>query len=148
MKYLSLSLFCAGALALAGPARISAAEDSDAETVARISALDVAGAFSNEGFKIRDGHWAGTLKAKDKPLLMMVNLYAGNSYYFAMGTEADARVSLAVYDETGQKVSTEMYSDGNRFATSVVARASGPYYVSLRLIEGEPATFSLLYCYK
>src|SRR5882757_4165508 len=81
MKFSLLSIFCAAALALA-PAPSFAGEDTDAETTARISALDVAGAFSNDGFKIRDGHWAGTLKPKEKAILMTVNLYAGNQYFF------------------------------------------------------------------
>ena len=147
MKYFSLTLACAAVVALA-PALSLAGTDTDAETTARISALDVAGAFSNDGFKIRDGHWSGTLKPKDKATLMTVNLYAGNQYFFAMGTQADARVALAVYDESGKKVSTETWTDGNKFATSVAPATSGPYYVSLRLPEGDPATFCLLYCYK
>ncbi len=147
MKLLSLSLSCAAVLTLAA-ARTFAGTDTDAETTARISALDVAGAFSNDGFKIRDGHWAGTLKPKEKAIFMTVNLYAGNQYFFAMGTQTDARVALAVYDESGKKVSTETWMDGNKFATSVAPSASGPYYVSLRLPEGDPATFCLLYCYK
>jgi hypothetical protein len=147
MKLFSLSLYCAAAFALA-PVCSFAGTDSDAETTARISALDVAGAFSNDGFKIRDGHWSGTLKPKDKAILMTVNLYAGNQYFFAMGTQNDAKVALAVYDETGKKVSTETWTDGNKFATSVAPATSGPYYVSLRLPEGDPATFCLLYCYK
>jgi len=147
MKLFSLSLFSAAALAIA-PFCSFAGTDSDAETTARISALDVAGAFSNDGFKIRDGHWSGTLKPKDKAILMTVNLYAGNQYFFAMGTQTDAKVALAVYDETGKKVSTETWTDGNKFATSVAPATSGPYYVSLRLREGDPATFCLLYCYK
>ena len=117
MKLLPLTLLCGAALALAPTVRVAA--DSDAETAARVSALDVAGAFSNDGFKIRDGHWSGTLKPKEKAILMTVNLYAGNQYFFAMGTQTDARVALAVYDETGKKVSTDVWSDGNKFATSV-----------------------------
>jgi hypothetical protein len=147
MKLLPLSLLCGAVLALS-PMATRAGTDTDAETAARVSALDVAGAFSNDGFKIRDGHWAGTLKPKDKAILMTVNLYAGNQYFFAMGMQTDARVALAVYDETGKKVSTDVWSDGNKYATSVAPISSGPYYVSLRLPEGDPATFCLLYCYK
>ncbi len=147
MKFFPLALLGACVLALAAP-RLCAIDDSDAETNARISALDIAGAFSNDGFKIRDGHWAGPLKAKDKAQLMTVNLYAGNQYYFALGTEKDAHIVLSVYDETGKKVSTDTWADGNKFATSVAPAASGPHYISVRLADGEPATFCLLYTYK
>ena len=43
-------------------ASIPARAETDAEVEARKTALDLAGAFSNEGFKIRDGHWCGTVK--------------------------------------------------------------------------------------
>ena len=147
MKIFYVALLGVSVLALTAP-RVSAIDDSDAETNARISALDVAGAFSNEGFKIRDGHWAGPLKPKDKAQLMTVNLYAGNQYYFVLGTEKEAHIVLAVYDETGKKVSTDTWADGNKFATSVAPAASGPLYVSVRLADGDPTTFCLLYTYK
>src|SRR5437763_15603648 len=58
--------------------------DTDAEVNARKNALDVAGAFTNDGFKLRDGHWCGSLKAQDHALIA-VNLFAGNQYWFAIG---------------------------------------------------------------
>ena len=36
---------------------IAVRAETDAEVQARKDALDVAGAFANDGFKIRDGHW-------------------------------------------------------------------------------------------
>ena len=36
---------------------------SDDEVTARKNALDLAGAFSNDGFKIRDGSWIGQIAA-------------------------------------------------------------------------------------
>ena len=38
---------------------IAVRAETDAEVQARKDALDVAGAFANDGFKIRDGHWCG-----------------------------------------------------------------------------------------
>ena len=38
-------------------ASVAVRAETDAEVRARKDALDVAGAFSNDGFKIRDGHW-------------------------------------------------------------------------------------------
>ena len=35
------------------------AEETDSQVEARKVALDLAGAFSNDGFKLRDGHWSG-----------------------------------------------------------------------------------------
>ena len=45
------------ALALSAPALA----ETDQEVAAREVALELAGAFANDGFKLRDGHWAGTL---------------------------------------------------------------------------------------
>ena len=94
-----LSLLAAACTALV----VHAADDTNAQTDARVNALDIAGAFSNDGYKIRDGHWAGTLASKDKAQVMLVNLYAGNQYYFSLGTEKPATVALAVYDERAKK---------------------------------------------
>jgi len=59
---------------------------TDAEVQARKDALDVAAAFSNEGFKTRDGHWCGSLKPHDHSLVA-VNLYAGNEYWLSATRE-------------------------------------------------------------
>jgi hypothetical protein len=37
--------------------------------------------FANDGFKVRDGHWTGTVKKGDRTVVA-VNLYAGNEYWF------------------------------------------------------------------
>ena len=42
--------------------------ETDAEVAARKTALDLAGAFANDGFKTRDGHWCGTVKPNDHAL--------------------------------------------------------------------------------
>src|ERR1700741_5156301 len=90
--------------------------ETDAEVNARKNALDVAGAFTNDGFKIRDGHWCGTLKAQDHALIA-VNLYAGNQYWFTVGTTDPAKkVAVNVYDETGRLVTTDHYDGVDRAA--------------------------------
>src|SRR5881398_3981179 len=104
---IALSIF---ALALS----ISARAQTDTEVDARKSALDLAGAFSNDGFKIRDGHWCGTVQPHVH-YLVAVNLYAGNQYWFSVGaTEPAKKVAVSVYDETGNHVSTESYDSGDR----------------------------------
>ena len=47
-------------------------------------------AFSNDGFKIRDGHWCGVVKPHDHALVA-VNLYAGNQYWFSAGATEPAK---------------------------------------------------------
>jgi hypothetical protein len=122
--------------------------ETDAEVQARKDALDVAGAFSNEGFKIRDGHWCGVLKPHDHALVA-VNLYGGNQYWFtAAGTEPVKKIAVSVYDESGKQVITENYDNGERAAAGFSPANSGQYFVSVDLVEGEEGSFCLVYSYK
>ena len=85
------------ALALCAPALA----ETDEEVAAREVALELAGAFSNDGFKIRDGHWSGSL-APGESKIIAVNLYAGNQYWFSAGaTEKAKKLTVDVFDETG-----------------------------------------------
>ena len=129
-------------------ASISARAETDAEVEARKAALDLAGAFSNEGFKIRDGHWCGTVKQNDHALVA-VNLYAGNHYWFSVGaTEPAKKIAVSVYDETGKQVTTEDYNAGEKAAAGFSPTNSGQYFVSVDLVEGQAGSFCLIYSYK
>jgi len=122
--------------------------DTDAEVNARKNALDVAGAFTNDGFKLRDGHWCGTLKPQDHALIA-VNLYAGNQYWFAVGTTDPARkIAVSVYDESGKLLTTDHYDGGDRAAAGFSPSDSGQYFVSVDLVEGGSSSFCLIYSYK
>jgi hypothetical protein len=121
---------------------------TDAEVEARRVALELAGAFSNDGFKLRDGVVMGTLE-KGKPKIVQVNLYAGNEYWFAVAAAGEGKkVAVTVFDETGAKVDTEPYQEGAKAAAGFSPGASGPYYVKVELAEGASAAFCLLYSYK
>ena len=127
---------------------IAVCAETDAEVRARKDALDVAGAFSNDGFKIRDGHWCGVLKPRDHPLVA-VNLYAGNQYWFsAAAAEPAKKIAVSVYDETGKQVTTESYNNGEKAAAGFSPANSGQYFVSVDLVEGEAGSFCLVYSYK
>src|SRR6266478_458988 len=130
----SMSIFAAIGLAITTAV---ATPESDTEVAARRAALDLAGAFSNEGFKMRDGHWSGMIKPKEHTLIA-VNLYAGNHYWFSVGaTEKAKKLAVSVYDESGQQVVTESYSAGDKAAAGFSPTNSGQYYVSVGLIDGE-----------
>lgn len=121
---------------------------SDSEVLARKTALDVAGAFSNDGYKIRDGNWSGIIKPKEI-LLIQLNLYAGNEYWFTVGTTAEARkLAVTIYDETGQRMEAEPFQDAGKAAAGFAPAASGCYYVKIQELEGEPANFCFIYSYK
>ncbi|MGI9115566.1 MAG: hypothetical protein DLM52_01525 [Chthoniobacterales bacterium] len=129
---------------------VLALADTDAEVNARKNALDVAGAFTNDGFKLRDGHWCGTVKPQDHALIA-VNLFAGNQYWFAVGTaDADAgkKIEVNVYDEAGKLVPTEHYQAGERAAAGFSPADSGQYFVAVDLAEGAATNFCLIYSYK
>ena len=122
--------------------------DTDAEVQARKDALDLAAAFSNDGFKVRDGYSCGVVKPHDHSLVA-VNLYAGNQYWFSAGvTEPAKKIAVSVYDETGKQMTTDSYDNGDKAAAGFAPSNSGQYFVSVDLVEGEPSSFCLVYSYK
>ena len=122
--------------------------DTDAEVNARKDALELAGAFGNDGFKIRDGHSCGVLKAHDHALIA-VNLYAGNQYWFSVGTtEPLKKVAVSLYDESGNHMTTENLSEGDKAAAGFAPENSGQYFVSVDSVEDQEGTFCLVYSYK
>src|SRR5256714_10479115 len=101
--FASAALFGAAALAWA---------ETDEEVEAHKQVLDLTGAFTNVGFKLRDGHWAGQIKPKDRALIA-VNLYSGNQYWVSAAASNDKAKALAVdlYDESGKPLTTESSAD-------------------------------------
>jgi hypothetical protein len=134
-----LVLFAAGA---------SLRAQTDEEVEAHKLVLDLTGAFSNDGFKLRDGHWTGMIKPQEHALIA-VNLFAGNQYWFSAAANAKAKkISVEVYDESGKPMVTETYNSGAKASAGFSPTSSGQYFVSLGLLEGEPTTFCLVYSYK
>jgi hypothetical protein len=132
------------ALALCAPALA----ETDQEVAARQVALELAGAFSNDGFKLRDGHWAGTL-APGESKIIAVNLYAGNEYWFSAGaTEKAKKLAVDLFDETGTLVVAETFNSGTKAAAGFSVNNSGQYFVRVRLEEGEAAGVCFLYSYR
>lgn len=122
--------------------------ETDEEVDVHKSVLDLAGAFSNDGFKLRDGHWTGSIKPQEH-VLVAVNLYAGNQYWFSAASNSKAKkISVDVYDENGKPVVTETYNAGERASAGFSPNNSGQYFVSLGLVEGATAPVCLVYSYK
>ncbi|MEA3211146.1 MAG: hypothetical protein QOE70_4203 [Chthoniobacter sp.] len=143
MKHPLLALLLAASASLAPVQAVT-----DAEVDARRIALDLAGAFANDGFKLRDGVWQGTLEL-GKPKLVQVNLYSGNEYWFSLGATGKVKkVAVSVFDELGKVIDSEPYQEGATAAAGFSPAASGPYYVRIELVEGEAAAFCLVYSYK
>ena len=121
---------------------------TDDEVATRSDVIDFAGAFQNDGFKIRDGNFFGEV-SKDHPAVVAVNLYSGNAYWFTASTgQKVEKLKVSVFDDTGKPVSYLPYQSGTRAAAGFSPDASGLYYVKVALEEGQPATFCLIYSYK
>ena len=172
MKRSTLSSLCAVAAAGILLIPLPAGAETDAEVDAHRAALDLAGAFTNDGFKLRDGDFTGTLKPGESALVQ-VNLYAGNQYWFAVSTsDGTATLALNVYDEAGKLVKTDVFTSQaqtsgttaakaappattdpdatatNRAAAGFAPDTSGPYYVKIANHASAPATYCLIYSYK
>jgi len=127
---------------------VSVRAQSDEEVEAHRHVLDLTGAFSNDGFKMRDGHWAGEIKPTERAVIA-VNLYAGNEYWFSAAANAKAKkISVDLYDESGKPVTSEVYNEGERASAGFSPTSSGQYFVAVSLLEGEPTTFCVVYSYK
>jgi hypothetical protein len=149
MKRILLTL----ALAATFAAPIARPAPTDDEVEAHRRVLDLAGAWTAAKFKLRDGNWSGPIKPGQAKLIQ-VNLYAGNDYWFSVAaTDAARKLQVTVFDEAGAPVPKEaddLYEDAenHRAALAFSPTASGPYYVKIEELEGEPATFCLIYSYK
>ena len=122
--------------------------ETDQEVAAREVALDLAGAFSNDGFKLRDGHWAGTFAPRERKLFT-VDLYAGNQYWFSAGaTDAGKHLAVDVFDETGAPVTADKYHADGKAAAGISVANSGQYFVRVGLEEDAPAGICFVYSYK
>lgn len=144
MKRLLFSILACCTLAHTLPAA------TDDEVTARKAVQELAGAWANDGFKIRDGCWLGSIQPV-VPQIIQVNLYAGNLYWFSVGaTDKAKKMKVEVFDETGNPVKVNDYQNGPTAAAGFSPESSGPYYVRIMREEkdGEPASFCLVYSYK
>jgi hypothetical protein len=130
-------------------ATVFAWAQTDEEVEAHRQALDLTGAYTNDGFKLRDGHWAGKIKPAERAVIA-VNLYAGNQYWFSVAAANDKAKKLVVdiYDEGGKPMTSESYNEGERASAGFSPVTSGQYFVAVSLVEGDPSTICLVYSYK
>jgi hypothetical protein len=143
-----LHFTCGLALAAAMISSPLRAAEGDAEVGARRVALELAGAFSNDGFKIRDGHWSGEINSGDRAVVA-VNLYAGNQYWFSVGSgEKAGKFGVGIYDENGQPITTDNFEEDDKNAAGFSPTVSGQYFVSIAPTEAEAGTYCLVYSYK
>ena len=121
---------------------------TESDLSARSKALELAGAFSNDGYKIRDGYWPGEIEP-DRAQFLEVNLFAGNEYWFSAAVTSPGRkITVSVLNEKGKPVDYQTYEDGQVAAAGFVPEVSGRYFIKLALLEGNKSQFCLLYSSK
>ncbi len=136
------SLLALAGTSFAGPA------SGDAAVTCRRAALDLAGAWANDGFRLRENSWAGTLPA-GKPALARVNLLAGNRYWFTAATNAaSTTLAVQIYTGRGEPVAAGTHRDGPVAAAGFAPAASGTYIVAISESRGTPVPFCLVHSYK
>jgi hypothetical protein len=143
-----MSRFALATLVVCVIVTIKSIADTDDQVAARSDVLELAGAFQNDGFKIRDGNFFGQI-SRDHSQVIAVNLYSGNAYWFTASTGQKVdKLKVSLFDDSGKPVSYMPYESGPRAAAGFSPDASGLYYVKVTLEEGQPATFCLIYSYK
>jgi hypothetical protein len=114
----------------------------------RSRALELAGAFSNDTYKMRDGFWSGELVA-GTPVLVEVYLFAGNDYWFsAANLDWSTRLRVRIFNENGNPAGSGTYEDRSRGAAGISVVRSGRYYVEIALTEGDKAETCMVYSYR
>jgi len=122
--------------------------DTDDQTKAHSEVLDLAGAFQNDGFKLRDGTWYAKV-SQGHPQTLQVNLYSGNAYWFSVaGAEGSPGLTVSVFDDHGNPVEVQSYQKDNKAAAGFSPDASGLYYVEVSSSAPAVSTFCLIYSYK
>jgi hypothetical protein len=144
---MSPSALLAG-LMLATSAVTSGNPAADAVITCQRAALEIAGAWTNDGFRLRPRPWAGTLP-DGKPALARVTLLAGNRYWFTVATNAaSTNLILQIYTAEGLPVTAESHQDGPLAAAGFAPATSGTYIIGISEATGTPVPFCLVYSYK
>lgn len=141
------------------PEEVSGNPAAPVPTEARRLALETAGAFLNDGFRIRDGEWSSSLPREGgAPLFLQVTLFSGNRYWFVAATPVPGvTVKLTLFDASGKPVSSDQWKGQgvtgvptSRAAAGVAPERSGKYFVSVETFGKSPdgSDFCLVYAYK
>ena len=136
------------ALALSATAA-SAATATDDEVAARRIAVGLAGAFSNDGFKLRDGCWQGRL-APHEARLIQVNLLRRQSVLVFRGHHAEAKKVLLCpcTMRRASRCRPSRSRKSRKRRPALRPRSAGRITSASRRRRASPASFCLVYSYK
>jgi hypothetical protein len=106
-----------------GPSGLAVVDD------AHTFALEAATPYVNEGYAVREEHWAGWL-AKGKQSSIQHQLFGGNDYWFWLASDEEtAKLSVHIYDSKGNLVDAEAWSKGSMAGVRVQPKRTGTYYI-------------------
>jgi hypothetical protein len=115
---------------------------------ARGKAREMANTFGMHGYRMRDGHWVGTLE-KGQPVVVAVHLSAGNDYwFFASGDDLGTKLRVSIYDPEGFYTGSQCYQEGATASSGFTALRTGPQVIQLAITEGDNTNASMVYSYK
>ena len=113
-------------------------------------AMEAAVPAVKEGYLVRQEFWAGSLVTK-QPSVVKHQLFAGNSYWFWLGSDEDsAQVTVHVYDPNGKLADAESWQRGNTAAVRIAPKTTGTYFIvfSIEQSKAKKNRWALAYGYK
>jgi len=114
----------------------------------RVRLMDLGGALSNDGFKIRDRIWSGKV-APGEPSRLAVNLFRGNHYWFAAAADPEVKnLKVSLFGPDGARISGLEHREAGLAAVGVTAETTGQYFVQVETSGGPSSDFCLLYLFK
>mgnify|MGYP001556248710 CR=1 FL=1 len=92
-------------------------------------ALEAATPYVEQGFEVREDSWSGEVEP-GLPLLVKHQLFRGNEYWFWAGTSwPGATVRVDAFDQMGEPVGLESFSEGGRAGVRVLPDRTGVYFI-------------------
>lgn len=114
----------------------------------RARLMDLGGALSNDGFKMRDRIWSGKIEP-GKPQRLAVNLFRGNHYWFGAAADAGLKnVKVSLFGPDGAAVEGLDHEEPGLAAVGVTVGTTGQYFVQVETSGGPSSDFCLLYLFK
>ena len=114
----------------------------------RARLMDLGGALSNDGFKMRDRIWSGKIEPGG-PQRLAVNLFRGNHCWFAAATDPEVKnVTVSLFGPDGAPVAGLDHREAGLAAVGVTAETTGQYFVQIETSGGPSSDFCLLYLFK
>ena len=113
-------------------------------------AMEAATAAVKDGYLVRQEYWAGALVTK-QPSVVKHQLFAGNSYWFWIGSDEDsAQITVHVYDPGGKLADTESWQRGNTAAVKITPKKTGTYFIvfSVEQSKAKKNRWALAYGFK